>query len=243
MKIILIMFFLFIAPAFSQNFSYNIALIGQFPQCEFKDEGVGTGLGLDLNIAWYPLDKISWGLNFGGSEYGSSKRKIPFNFFSDLIFFSEKTTNDIMHGHFFLRLIPFNGDIRPYFEGLIGMKNLSTSTKLYNDVCVDNLDTTYDDCKIASSTHASDNSLSYGVGGGLELTLTQIEGKHHTSKKGVWSFFVSARYLLGSKTKYLKEGAIGLTNPEDGPVQTTFNWSASKTDLLQVNIGLQYDRE
>ena len=86
MKITLILFFLFMSSAFSQNFGYNIALIGQFPQGEFKDEGVGTGLGLDFNIAWYPLDKIFWGLNFGGSEYGSSKRKIPFNFFSDLIF-------------------------------------------------------------------------------------------------------------------------------------------------------------
>ena len=231
------------SSAFSQNFGYNIALIGQFPQGEFKDEGVGTGLGLDLNIARYPLDKISWGLNFGGSRYGSSKRKIPFNIFSDLIFFTEKTTNDIMHGHLFLRLIPFHGNIRPYFEGLIGMKNLRTSTKLFNDNCVDNSDTVHNDCKIASSTHASDNSLSYGVGGGLELILTHIENKHHTFKKGVLSFFVSARYLLGNKTKYLKEGAIEFTNPEDGPVQTTFNWSASKTDLLQINIGLQYDRE
>ena len=231
------------SSAFSQNFGYNFALIGQFPKGEFKDEGVGTGLGLDLNIAWYPLDKISWGLNFGGSRYGSSKRKIPFNFFSDLIFFTEKTTNDIMHGHLFLRLIPFHGNIRPYFEGLIGMKNLRTSTKLFNDNCVDNLDTVHNDCKIASSTHASDNSLSYGGGVGLELILTHFESKHHTFKKGVLSFFVSARYLLGSKTKYLKEGAIEFTNPEDGPVQTTFNWSASKTDLLQINIGLQYDRE
>ena len=122
------------------------------------------------------------------------------------------------------------------------MKNLSTSTKLFNENCVDNSDTDHDDCEIASSTNASNNSLSYGGGGGLELTLTQIEGKKDAIK-GVLSLFVSARYLLGSKTKYLKEGAIGLTNPEDGPVQTTFNWSASKTDLLQINIGLQYDRE
>ena len=230
------------SSAFSQNFGGNIAVIGQFPQGEFKDEGVATGLGLDLNIAWYPLDKIALGINFGGSQYGSSKRPIPFNYFTDLITITEKTTNDIMHGHLFIRLIPFHGYIRPYFEGLIGMKNLSTSTKLFNEDCVDNSGTDHDDCEIASSTNASDNSLSYGGGGGLELTLTHIDGKKDAFK-GVLSFFVSARYLIGSNTKYLKEGAIGFTNPEDGPVQTTFNWSESKTDLLQINIGLQYDRE
>ena len=230
------------SSAFSQNFGGNIAVIGQFPQGEFKDEEVATGLGLDLNIAWYPLDKIALGLNFGGSRYGSSERQIPFHYSTDLITITEKTTNDIMHGHLFFRLIPFHGNVRPYFEGLIGMKNLSTSTKLFNENCLDNSDTDHDDCEIASSTNASDNSLSYGGGGGLELTLTQIDGKKDAFR-GVLSFFVSARYLLGSKTKYLKKGAIEFSNPQTGPVQTTFNWSESKTDLLQINIGLQFDIE
>ena len=32
---------------------------------------------------------------------------------------------------------------------------------------------------------------------------------------------------------------VTFTNPSDGPVQTSFDWSDSKTDLLQINIGLQ----
>ena len=51
-------------------------------------------------------------------------------------------------------------------------------------------------------------------------------------------FFIDAKYLFGSRAKYLKEGSIVFTNPEDGPVSTSFNWSESNTDLLQINFGL-----
>ena len=51
-------------------------------------------------------------------------------------------------------------------------------------------------------------------------------------------FFINGRYLWGGHTKYLKEGSIIYSDPDDGPVQTTFNWNESKTDLLQLNLGI-----
>ena len=46
---------------------------------------------------------------------------------------------------------------------------------------------------------------------------------------------------MGNEATYLKEGSITFSNPEDGPVQTTFNPSKSKTDVLQISIGLHFD--
>ena len=228
-----------ISSAFSGNFGVDIALIGQLPKGEFKDEGVPTGFGLDINGLWYPSKQFGLGLNVGISQYGNSERQIPFSYYTDLVTITEKTTNDLAYVHLLVRIVPFHGKVRPYFEGLLGIKNLSTTTKVISENCPEEDE---DTCEIASSTNYSDNAFSYGGGGGLEITLTSFGGDEDSGIKGVLSFFVSARYLLGSKTKYLKEGAIGFTNPEDGPVQTTFNWSASKTDLLQINIGLQFDR-
>ena len=116
------------SSAFPQNFGYNLAVIGQFPQGEFKDEGVGTGLGLDFNIAWYPLDKIALGINFGGSQYGFSQREIPFNQWTN-VGLIEETKNNMAYGNLLLKIIPFKGPVRIFGEGLIGIKNLNTMIK------------------------------------------------------------------------------------------------------------------
>ena len=122
------------------------------------------------------------------------------------------------------------------------MKNLSTTTKLLNENCTDDPDTDHDDCEIASSTNYSDNAFSYGGGGGLEVILTSFEGddRFHRITIGVLSFYISARYMVGDEAEYLKEGAITFSNPSDGPVQTTFSPSTSKTNVLQISLGLNF---
>jgi len=110
---------LIISSAFSENFGVDIALIGQLPKGEFKDEGVPTGFGLGINGLWYPSKQFGLGLNVGISQYGNSERQIPFSYYTDLITITEKTTNDLAYGHLLLKIIPFQGNVRPYFEGLL----------------------------------------------------------------------------------------------------------------------------
>ena len=240
---------LIISSAFSGNFGVDIALIGQLPKGEFKDEGVPKGFGLDINGLWYPSKQFGLGLNVGISQYGNSERQIPFSYYTDLVTITEKTTNDLAYGHLLLKLIPFQGKVRPYFEGLLGMKNLSTTTKLTNENCEDHSGTDYNDCEIASSTNASDNAFSYGGGGGLEIILTSFGGDENSNIEenwdlgidGVLSLYLNARYMIGAEAEYLKEGAISFSNPEDGPVSTSFDYSKSKTDVLQISIGLNFN--
>ena len=229
---------LIISSAFSGNFGIDIALIGQLPKGEFKDEGVPTGFGLDINGLWYPSKQFGLGLNVGISQYGNSERQIPFSYYTDLVTITEKTTNDLAYSHLLLKLIPFQGNVRPYFEGLLGMKNLFTSTKVISENCPEEDE---DTCEIASSTNYSDNAFSYGGGGGLEITLTSFGGDEDSGIKGVLSFFINARYMIGAEAEYLKEGAITFSDPQDGPVQTTFDPSTSKTDVLQINLGLNFN--
>ena len=178
----------------SQYFSGDISLMGQFPKGEFKEEGVKPGLGVDINAMYYPVKELAFGLNLGASTYDSSERQIPFSYTTALVTITEKTSYETVHGHLFFRLVPFQTNVRPYFEGLIGIKNLSTTTELINNNCSDNDDDGNDDCIIASSKNSSDNALSYGFGTGLEVTLITMEYEEG-KQQGTISFFINGRYF------------------------------------------------
>ena len=115
--------------SFSQYFGGNISITGQFPKDEFKEQGVPTGIGLDLSGVYYVNDYIAFGLNIGSTQYGNSERSIPLSYYTDLITITEQTSNNIGYGNILFRIIPFQGFIKPYFEGSFGIKNLYTQTK------------------------------------------------------------------------------------------------------------------
>ena len=119
------------------------------------------------------------------------------------------------------------------------MENLSTTTELTNNNCYDDNETSYDDCEIASSTNYSDNSFSYGGGGGLEISLTSIGGDEDSGIEGVLSFFINARYMIGAEAEYLKKGDIHRMDQE--PYDVTYSPSRSKTDVLQISLGLNFN--
>ena len=237
----------------SVAYEANIGIMGQEPKGELKEQGVPMGFGINFNGVFYPVSQLQstsilgWGLNVGYGEYGSTSRQIPFNYFSDLITITEKTKNTMGHWHFFLKFIPFNigktslskWSVKPFCEGLVGFKHLSTTTKLYNNNCSNDPETNYDDCEIASSRNASDWAFSYGLGLGLDLLFNKIDDPE-TLQRGDLYFFINGRYLWGNKAQYLKEGDIEFSDPEEGPVETTFNWNKSNTDLLHITIGLGF---
>ena len=223
------------------RYAYSIGVLGLLPQNEFKDAGVTSGIGIDFNGVWYPINGMGVGLNFGGSIYDKSSREIPFSYYSDLITITEETENNILYGHLFFNVLPQWFRFRPSIEGLVGFKTLQTKTALYNHNCYDNPDTSYDECEIASSlidTPESKNStaLSYGWGVGLEVVLNQ---SNTVDENGALSFFINGRYLYGNEASYLKAGDITFSDPEDGPVESTFNWNESKTDVFQITFGIK----
>ena len=62
----------------------SISLMGLWPQNEFKDQGVPIGFGFDFNGIIYAVQELGFGINIGLSQYGQSKRSVPY-YFSDLV--------------------------------------------------------------------------------------------------------------------------------------------------------------
>ena len=230
----------FISLSFSQYFGGNIQIGGAFPRGELMEQEVPNAFALDANLKYYLNDYAAIGLNFGGSQYGFSRRDIPFNQWTN-VGLIEETRNNMSYGNLLLKIIPFKGPVKIFGEGLVGIKNLNTTTKLFsqNNNC-DNPDTDVDECEIASTTDATDSAFGYGAGGGIEVYLTEFSNEEK-SDTSILSLIVSAKYLWGGDVQYLKEGGITVTPDPDGIDFPTvaYEWNQSKTDVLHFNVGLQ----
>ena len=92
--------------------------------------------------------------------------------------------------------------------------------------------------QIAQSTNSFDTAFSYGFGTGLEITLSERYDEENKQMK-MLSFFINGRYLWGQEATYLRgEDAIEVS--DTFPADVTFHWSETKTDLLQVTIGISF---
>ena len=230
-----------ISISFPQYWGGNISIGAAFPQGEFEDQEVPASIAFDMNALYYINDYAAIGLNLGGSQYGFSEREIPFNQWVALGLI-EETRNSMGYGNLLLKIAPFKGPVKIYGEGLIGLKNLSTTTKLFSQSnnC-DNPETDVNECELASDTNASNTAFGYGIGGGVEVVLTQMKDEEENSM-GTLSLVVSAKHLWGGDVQYLKEGAITVTPDPDGvdfPI-VDYNWSQSRTDVMHYNIGLHF---
>ena len=131
------------------------------PHGEFSENVTNNGYGVSGQI----LVRLGGspflaGGDLGIAVYGSESRREPISTTIPNLQVRVRTTNNIFFSHFVLRAQPRTGPVRPYFDGLIGLKHLFTKTSI-SDLS--------DDETIASSTDLSDTALSYGFGGGLQI--------------------------------------------------------------------------
>jgi hypothetical protein len=127
------------------------------------------------------------------------------------------TSNFIFVPHFVLRAQPRSGFIRPYVDGLIGLKYLWTETSI-PDISVDEYAVT--------DINLSDTAFSYGVGGGLQISPTK-------ERESRFMLDIGVRYLRGGRAEYLREGSI---REENGSV--VYDVFSSRTDVLAVQVGV-----
>jgi len=207
----------------------SIGLVIGVPQGEFHENvgNVGIGLSGDImgRIAGSPL---LVGGSLGFMIYGSERRREPFSTTIPDVTVDVITSNNILLGHFLMRLQPPVGSVRPYAEGLVGFKYFFTQTRIESEG-FDSED------PIAESTNLDDFAFSYGGGIGLAIRLWDSSAHRLETGEGIFSGLLDLRlrYLLGSEAEYLKKGSIDRT----GGV-LTYDIQRSKTDMLNVYIGI-----
>ncbi len=207
-------------PAFQINGNFQMGIPMYDFRNNLKDPGLGGGvvfaahignspmaLGADLSIMVYASERARYNLRVGGflKEY------------------ELQTNSNIFLGHALLRLQPhMNFAVKPYFDGLVGFKNLFTSTTL-TDLSISSA--------TDSGTDQSDWALSYGGAFGVQVSFSQNS-----------SIVLDLRcaYLPGQNATYLvrRQDASGGFNFDD-PIEA-FEEKTSTTTLLIPQIGVTF---
>jgi len=210
---------------FAQIGGINFAL--GFPRGEFQQKVGKTGLGGSIQFyIWKPTYNrpFSIGADVGYFMYGSESRREPFSLTIPDVTVDVDRTNNIVNYHLLFMISPLEGPIRPYVEGIFGGAYFYTETKIKS--------TGGNMQDVASSTNFSDNTWSYGGGGGLML---RVYKPPVIDKFGLSEIMVDlkVRYLVGGEAEYLKEGSIDIRNGK-----AYYDVVKSSTDLLTAHLGL-----
>ena len=231
MKKVILLLILFTIPAWAQlDISLNGLVIS--PQGQFEENIDRAGYGFSLSGKYnFEPTPFSLGLNFGYALYGSETR-------SEILVWpvavDVTTDNNIFFMHLMGTIHKDFGIFQPYAEALLGFQVLWTDTEVKDQEPED------DENDIASNTHLSDWTSSFGVGGGIKIKLTEFDTDEFGDdddpvflNSGLF-LDLKVRYIFGGQAEYLKEGSI-----EQGPNnEIILHKSRSETDYMTFHIGL-----
>ena len=121
-----------IAQSFGGGFMIAI------PKDDFKENVDQLGYGIQGQVTLTTPSKynpFTVGLSGGFMIYGNEDRRAPLSHTIPDITVDVSRTNSIANLHFLFQVSPFEGQVRPYLEGLAGGSYIFTETnayKLYN---------------------------------------------------------------------------------------------------------------
>ena len=218
---ILALLFSYLPSLKAQDFQIGIDFTTAFPKGDFKKNIDSNGYGVGTQFL-FGIKKSPFlvGADLGFVTYGSDKFTEQLSPTIPEVRVRVNTTNNILLSHFLLRAQKREGKVRPYIDGLIGLKYLYTRTAVSND---------FNDEEFASSNNFSDSTFSYGAGAGVQFLLTNTGGKRDILLD------TKVRYLKGSNAEYLKKGSIIRQNG-----QVFFDTLFSRTDVLTLQIGVTF---
>jgi len=205
----------------AQQVQFGIDFTSVIPTGDFRrnvtNNGYGVGGQFLVGVGRSPL---FLGADAAITTYGSEEHKEPISTTIPELRVKVRTDNNIALAHILLRAQPRTGAVRPYADGLIGIKHLFTNTRILSDS---------NDQEIASTKNLSDLAFSYGFGGGVQVRLARF------GRNGDISLDGKARYLRGGRAEYLKRGSI---RRENGAV--FFDVLRSRTDVATIQIGIAF---
>jgi hypothetical protein len=189
--------------------------IGEFNDT-FGREFIGLSGNLTMPMKLLPLD---WGFDFAWGRMGGERREVPVHEEHVLATTGNLRVNsDIFGYHGLLRLKPFNGKVSPYFEGLAGVRQFTTRTK----IDVDGLDK-----PLFEQRNSNEFIWSHGWAAGVQVAPTRL-------------LYVEARVerLNGDQVRYVDPRSINIGS--DGSVEYATLRSGVRVVNVHLGIGLRF---
>ena len=214
-------------PLFSQTsrWEFDISAAAAFPRGEMKDllddDGFGIGLRLAHRLGHSPF---LVGFDFNALRLESDEFD-TYDYVDGIIPAATEleVSSNVLMGHFSLRLQRPHGILRPYVEGLLGVKHFETEMKWFFE------DGDFEDEPFDTETVTDDTALSYGLGFGLNMDVRRFgNGPGIALRAG-------CRYLQGSEAMYVVDDSVEF----DG-FAVEFLTAETETDMLSVDVGLTF---
>ncbi len=206
-------------PLFPTRFTIAGDLLVAQPKGEFGSN-IDQGYGANI-VFMYKLDQagvFSLRADFGGMQYGSETKRVPFTPYTGRVLLDVTTSNDVFWGAVGPQMqLLTKGPVRPYVNAAVGFQGFVTQSALSGS---------NESWDYASTTNQDDVTFAYIVGGGVYIPL----GKRSTAA----SLNIGARYHFGGTASYLREGDI--TDNANGTI--TLNPRTSKTDVILWQVGV-----
>ncbi|NRB64517.1 MAG: hypothetical protein HRU40_16070 [Saprospiraceae bacterium] len=188
---------------FGQRSYLNANLALGFPASDFayQNDAVGIGFSANYFLSILPTtDALQVGFGGGYMEYGRTQNDeiIDINisqggFIIDRIRIPMeiRSTNSILHGQAMVRVVADNPFFKPYIQGAVGFRRLSTDTRVFDRSDNGFFQESDEDDLITSINNLSDWIFTYGGGGGLLFEFDSGVGIH-----------AGVQYMLGGEAAF-----------------------------------------
>jgi hypothetical protein len=248
--ILILASFAVIVTADAQRLILDPSFVVGLPIGDFRNNTDATGFGLGTAILYKPaIMPVAFGLDGNFQVYGSNSQQEVLtatitmgNTVIDQIHIPLKITteNTIFNLNGIIRVIPDIKYVRPFIDGLIGFRNIATTTKIYDET-PDNKYSKSDDGLIVSKKQLGDIVFSYGGAFGVMIDVGRRD-MISIQLKGSYTLGGNADYFDGSDTKNWKVEFTGSDpeNIEGEDLNYTVTPRHSATDMLTIHLGVAF---
>lgn len=193
----------------------------QAPSGDFGKQVDGNGYGGTVEGYWNigRESPLAIGLRGGYFIYGHDDYKVPLSPTIPGVWVDVETNNNLVTGMLLLRLQAWQGDVRPYGEGFLGLNYLYTNTSVKSEAT---------GATFAESNNFDDTAFLSGLGGGLEIRLA-------SQPRGSVYLDLGVSLVRGGRARYLTEGDIEVV--DNVPVYTVHD---SYTNTVLYRIGVMF---
>ena len=220
--LLLILFGLFASNFYAQTVGGGLVL--GLPQNEFKENVNNSAFGgIEGRVTLATPGKLNpFTVGLAGSFmiYGMESRRAPLSTTVPDVTVDVERTNSLVNLHLLFQISPFDGDVKPYLEGVAGGSYIWTETSVEGS---------NDFYEFASSVNQDDFAWSYGFGGGI---LVSILDPAEDIPGGLF-LDIKARFMYGSEAEYLTTGDLRVVND-----RLIYNTQKSGIDYLAIQVGV-----